>query len=217
MQRELSPARTSAGLLIEHWEGPVGYEDALARQEAAVADVLAGGRERVFLLEHSPVLTVGTSGDAADVLDGGDIPVIPTGRGGKVTWHGPGQRVGYVICDLNRRERDIRAHVKLLQDIIIKTLIPFGIDAHTNDDIGVWVTTPRGEEKIAAIGVRVRRWVTYHGFALNVCPDLAVYKRFIPCGIADRGVTSMAALGFTGSMAEVDAVLERELRAALEA
>lgn len=217
MQRELSRPPSSAGLLVEHWDGYVGYNDGLERQEKAVAEVLAGGPERVFLLEHSPVLTVGTSGNAADVLDGGDIPVMETGRGGKVTWHGPGQRVGYVVCDLNRRGRDIKAHIKLLQDVIIKSLNPFGINAHTTDDVGVWVTTPRGEEKIAAIGVRVRRWVTFHGFALNVCPDLSVYQRFIPCGIADRGVTSMASLGFTGSIAEVDALLERELRAALEA
>lgn len=196
---------------FEMWPGLVDYAEGVARMEAAVAEVLAGGEERVIFCEHEPVLTVGSSGEWADVAGITDIPVVETGRGGKVTYHGPGQRVVYLVVDLKRWGKDVRGYVRWLQEWIQASLQDFDISSCFTDDIGVWVETPRGLEKIAAVGVRVRKGVAFHGVALNVLNDLEVYTRFVPCGIADKGVTSMRALGFDGGMADVDAVLQDKL------
>ncbi len=193
-----------------HWPGLTPYEDGVVRMEAILADVLAGGPERVIFCEHEPVLTVGTSGDAADIGADAGVPVVETGRGGKVTYHGPGQRVVYLVVDLKRWNTDVRVYVKWLQAWLITTLAELGVTAAAGekDEIGVWI----GDRKVAAIGVRVRKGIAYHGIALNVANDLAVYQRFIPCGITDKGVTSLAkVMGTEVSMVAVDGVLERFL------
>jgi len=187
----------------------VPYLDVLAMQEAAVAAVIAGtGPEVLFFVEHAPVYTLGSSAEAGDVL-GDDIPAVEVGRGGQVTYHGPGQRVIYPILDLRKRGRDLRAHVNNLQYWVIAALQELGVRGHLADDIGVWVNTPTGEAKIAAVGVRVRQWVTFHGLALNVAPDLSHYAGIVPCGIRDKGVTSLAALGIEADMATVDEIFMR--------
>lgn len=195
------------------WElapSPVSYPDALARmadQVRAMRDGTAG--ELAWLVEHPPLYTQGTSGDAADVLNP-ELPLFETGRGGQVTYHGPGQRVVYLMLDLNQRGKDVRAYVQKLEAWMIATLAHFGVEGFTREGrIGVWVNTPTGEAKIAALGVRVQGWVTSHGIALNVHPDLSHYAGIVPCGIRDYGVTSLKALGVTASMAEVDSVLKR--------
>lgn len=178
------------------------YETVLKMQEAAVADVIAGGQEKLIIGQHASVYTLGTSTKEGDVLDT-SIPTIKSGRGGRVTWHGEGQIVAYPILDLKTRGRDVKCYVCDLQQWLIATLERFGIEATTDDDVGVWV----GNNKIAAIGVRVRRWVTFHGVALNVNPDLAAYKGIVPCGLVGKGVTSMAAVGCDASVEAVERVL----------
>ncbi|MCP5404704.1 MAG: lipoyl(octanoyl) transferase LipB [Pseudomonadaceae bacterium] len=181
------------------------YPAAMARMDAAVERVLAGGTETLFLLEHDPVFTIGSSGDAAtEVLDAGNIPVLPTGRGGKTTYHGPGQLVAYVIKDL-RKSKDLRKYIQVLQEWTITTLADLGVDAFTTDDIGVWVNSPDAPApaKIAAIGVRVRKWVAFHGVAINVNPDLAAFQRIVPCGLA-KPVTSLAELGISATLQQVE-------------
>ena len=195
---------------ISHWPGLTPYQTGLARQAEAVESVLNGGPEHAFFLEHSPVFTTGTSASPSELLKTGDIPVVATGRGGKTTYHGPGQRVVYLTLDLAQRDRDLRAYVKSLQDWLIASLADLGVQAHTTDDVGVWVNTLAGEAKIAAIGVRVRKWVTFHGIALNVNPSLSAYDRIVPCGL-HKPVTSLHALGKPLSMAEVDAALAATL------
>jgi len=188
---------------------PVPYEEAVAEMErraAAIRD--AAAPELVWLLEHPPLYTAGTSADAADLLDPHGLPVFKTGRGGQYTYHGPGQRIAYVLLDLDRRGRDVRGHVWRLEEWMIRTLARFGVMGERREGrIGVWVAAPAGEAKIAAIGVRVRRWVSYHGVALNIAPDLGAYAGIVPCGIRDYGVTSVAALGVAATMANVDAVM----------
>ncbi len=192
--------------------------------EALLAEVLAGAPERVIFCEHEAVLTVGSSGDVADIGADAGVPVVETGRGGKVTYHGPGQRVVYLVVDLARWNKDVRAYVKWLQQWLIASLGALGVVAETGDkdEIGVWVTKepreptepkePRdfSEKKIAAIGVRVRKGVAYHGIALNVANDMGIYKRFVPCGITDKGVARLADLG-VGDMAVVDEALRKAL------
>ena len=165
--------------------------------------------ELVWLLEHPPLYTAGTSANMKDILDSSLCPVYQTGRGGQVTYHGPGQRLAYVMLDLQQRNPDIRAYVFALEQWLINTLDEFGIEAlRRKGRIGLWVVNKRGQDnKIAAIGVRVKKWVTLHGVALNVHPDLSYYKGIVPCGIRDHGVTSMHDLGICASMAEVDQVL----------
>ena len=205
--------------------GLIDYAHALAEMEAR-ADAIAEGSapERVWLLEHPPLYTAGTSAKAGDLLDP-RFPVYPAGRGGQFTYHGPGQRVAYVMLDLKQRRPDVRAYVAALEIWLIGTLAAFGVAGETRDDrVGVWVSRPNkplsphgepAEDKIAAIGVRVRRWTTFHGVALNVAPDLSHFSGIVPCGIADAryGVTSLAELGHAVSMAKADAAL----RAAFEA
>jgi len=191
---------------------PVAYEEAVAAMEDRVAGIRAGrARELVWLLEHPPLYTAGTSAKPEDLLAPDRFPVYRTGRGGQFTYHGPGQRVGYVMLDLDRRGRDLRAFVHGLEAWLIGTLARFNVAAETRPDrIGIWVDRGGGrEDKIAAIGVRVRRWVTYHGVALNVDPDLSHFAGIVPCGIAapDYGVTSLVDLGLPVTSADVDTAL----------
>lgn len=182
------------------------YEEILSFQENKVSEVSNHiSSETLYIGEHSPIYTVGSSGNESTDITGKimDIPIIKSGRGGQVTYHGPGQIVAYPIYDLRNRGRDLRKYICFLQKAIQSTLRDFNIDSHTNDDIGVWVNTPEGEKKIAAIGVRVRKWITFHGLALNVSPNMAHFKGIIPCGIMDRGVTSMEDLGVHVSIKSV--------------
>jgi len=196
------------------WETTLGlttYPDALARMATHVAEMRQSeAKELVWLVEHPPLYTAGTSAKGADLLNPA-FPVFETGRGGQYTYHGPGQRVAYTMLDLRSRGQDIRAFVKQLEQWIILTLAEFGVEGFTRDGrIGVWVHTPTGgEAKIAALGIRVQGWVTSHGIAINVMPDLSHYLGIVPCGIREFGVTSLAALGVRVAMDEVDAALQR--------
>ena len=189
---------------------PVDYQAAVYAMEARVAAIRAGlAPELIWLLEHPPLYTAGTSAREEDLLDPHLLPVYRTGRGGRYTYHGPGQRVAYVMLDLTRRGPDVRCYVYRLEEWMIRTLACFGIRGERRDGrVGIWVAQPSGaEEKIAAIGVRVRRWVTYHGVALNVDPELDHYRGIVPCGIVEHGVTSLKALGVRATMSEVDDTL----------
>ena len=187
----------------------ITYPNALDVMEKRVAAIRAGeARELVWLLEHPPLYTAGTSADAAELIDPGSFPVYRTGRGGRYTYHGPGQRVAYVMLDLKARGGDLRAFVSGLEAWLIATLGEFGVIGETHGDrVGVWVRHDGGEDKIAAIGVRVRRWVSFHGVSLNVDPDLSHFQGIVPCGIRDHGVTSLTALGSPAIMCDVDAAL----------
>src|SRR6516164_9868898 len=189
---------------------PVDYEPAVDEMEARVAAIRAGtAPELVWLVEHPALYTAGTSAREEDLLDPHYLPVHRTGRGGRYTYHGPGQRIAYVMLDLDRRDRDVRCHVHRLEEWMICTLAHFGVCGERRAGrVGIWVARPDGSEnKIAAIGVRVRRWVTYHGVALNVAPDLDHYRGIVPCGISDHGVTSLAVLGVGAIMTKVDRAL----------
>jgi lipoyl(octanoyl) transferase len=189
---------------------PVDYAAAVEDMERRVAMVHQGtAPELVWLLEHPPLYTAGTSARDEELLDPGRLPVHRSGRGGRYTYHGPGQRIAYVMLDLTQRDRDVRCHVHRLEEWAINTLAHFGIRGERRDGrVGIWVAHPdRREDKIAAIGVRVRHWVSYHGVALNVDPNLDHYRGIIPCGIAEHGVTSLAALGIAATMIEVNATL----------
>ncbi|MGO9741662.1 MAG: lipoyl(octanoyl) transferase LipB [Roseiarcus sp.] len=196
--------------------GLTDYADAVAEMEARAAAIASGeAAERVWLIEHAPLYTAGTSAKAGDLL-AARFPVHRTGRGGQYTYHGPGQRVAYVMLDLKRRRPDVRAYVGALEAWLIDALASFGIDGVTREDrVGVWVRRPdkgpEAEDKIAAIGVRIRRWATFHGVALNVAPDLTHFSGIVPCGIAQAqyGVTSLRDLGLEVSMGDVDAALRR--------
>jgi lipoyl(octanoyl) transferase len=187
----------------------VAYERAVAEMEARVAAIHESrARELVWLVEHPPLYTAGTSAQEAGLLEPGRLPVFETGRGGQYTYHGPGQRVAYVMLDLTQRDRDVGCHVWRLEEWMIRVLARFGVTGERRDGrIGVWVAQGGREDKIGAIGVRVRRWVTYHGLALNVDPDLGNYAGIVPCGISGHGVTSLAALGIKATMADVDRAL----------
>ena len=197
--------------------GLVPYPEAVAAMEARVAGILAReAREQVWLLEHPPLYTAGTSAQALDLLDPSGLPVYRSGRGGQYTYHGPGQRVAYVMLDLASRGRmDLRRFVRDLEQWLIDTLGAFGVAGERRAGrVGIWVALEGGgEAKIAAIGVRVRRWITFHGVSLNVAPDLAHYRGIVACGIREHGVTSLAALGVDASMAEVDRALRRNFDA----
>lgn len=189
---------------------PVPYAAAMAVMEERAAALAEGAaRECVWLLEHPALYTAGTSARASDLLDPGRLEVVSVGRGGQYTYHGPGQRIAYVIVDLRHRGRDVRAFVHALEAWIIDVLGALGVRAERRSGrVGVWVTREAGrDDKIAAIGVRVRRWVTTHGIALNVDPDLAHYAGIVPCGVSGHGVTSLAALGRPATPGEVDALL----------
>jgi lipoyl(octanoyl) transferase len=193
--------------------GLVPYEAAEAAMEARVGAIAEGGAdELVWLLEHPPLYTAGVSARASDLLDPTRFPVFRTGRGGQFTYHGPGQRVAYVMLDLSARGRDVRAFVSSLQAWIIGALAEFGVAGEIREGrVGVWVErggAPAREDKVAAIGVKLRRWVSFHGVSLNVDPDLTHFTGIVPCGVIDHGVTSLADLGRTVSMADVDAALK---------
>jgi lipoyl(octanoyl) transferase len=187
----------------------IAYPQALSRMEARQSAIREGNeRELVWLLEHPPLYTGGTSADPAELLSQ-RFPVFDTGRGGRYTYHGPGQRVGYVMLDLAARCKDVRCYVHALEGWVIDALATFGVEARRAEGrIGIWCDTRSGQEaKIGAIGVRIRRWVTAHGFAVNVSPDLSHFFGIVPCGIADYPVTSLADLGITASMADFDEAL----------
>ena len=193
-------------------EAPIGYEPAVATMEARVAAIHAGAApELVWLLEHPPLYTAGTSAQAGDLLEPGLFPVHRSGRGGHYTYHGPGQRVGYVMLDLSRRGGDLRAYVCGLEDWMIRTLAAFGLKGERRKGrVGIWIDEGGGREsKIAAIGVRVRHWVSFHGVALNVDPDLSHYRGIVPCGVSEHGVTSLARLGVQADRQAVDRALRR--------
>ncbi len=195
-------------------QGLTGYPIAKRQMEERVGAILAGAdSEQVWLVEHPPLYTSGTSAKQEDLLGSMPFPVFDAGRGGQFTYHGPGQRVAYVMLDLKaRRAMDVRKYVQALEAWMIATLKHFGIEAFIREGrVGVWVIAPDGREsKIGAIGIRIRKWVTFHGISLNVHPDLSHYAGIVPCGISAFGVTSLAALGVKASMAEVDAVLKAE-------
>ncbi len=187
----------------------VDYENAVAHMERRVAAIRDGeARELAWLLEHPALYTAGTSAKPEDLLDAGRLPVHATGRGGQYTYHGPGQRVAYVMLDLQSRGGDLRAYVARLEDWLIATHAHYGVHGERREGrVGVWVVDGASEAKIAAIGVRVRRWVTYHGASLNVAPNLDHYRGIVSCGIQGYGVTSLADLGITATMDDVDKVL----------
>jgi len=195
---------------------PVPYPEAVAAMEARAAAIAAHeASELVWLLEHPPLYTSGTSGRTGDLLDP-RFPLITTGRGGQLTYHGPGQRVAYVMLDLKQRRPDVRAFVAGLEEWIIRTLAAFNVRGERREDrVGVWVRRPdKGagyEDKIAAIGVRLRRWVSFHGVAINVEPDLSHFNAIVPCGVVDPrfGVTSLVDLGYPVTMDDVDVALRQ--------
>jgi lipoyl(octanoyl) transferase len=195
-------------------EGRIAYETAVAAMEARVAAIRAGAaREHVWLLEHPPLYTGGTSANEADLKAPDRFPVYRSSRGGQFTYHGPGQRVVYLMLDLERRGKDVRAFVGGLEAMLIAALAGLGVSGETREErVGVWVARGGGrEDKIAAIGVRIRRWVSFHGAALNVAPDLAHFSGIVPCGVAtpEYGVTSLAELGVAAGMREADLALRR--------
>lgn len=210
--------RTDAAVAWRVSDRPVGYEAALQAMESRVAEIAAGhATECVWLLEHPPLYTAGTSADDAELIAPERFPVHRTGRGGRFTYHGPGQRVAYVMLDLKRRTPDVRAYVHALEAWIIATLAAFNVRGERRSDrVGVWVRRPergaRREDKIAAIGVRVRRWITFHGISLNVDPVLEHFSGIVPCGVRDHDVTSLVDLGHALAMSDVDTAL----RAAFE-
>lgn len=199
-------------------ESPVGYEAAVAEMEARAAAIRDGSaRELVWLLEHPPLYTAGTSADPAELLTPERFPVFKTGRGGRYTYHGPGQRIGYLLIDLDRRGRDVRRFVCALEHWLIAALAELGVRARQEPGrIGIWVGQGADEAKIGAIGVRVRRWVTMHGFSINVAPDLTHFGGIVPCGISDYGVTSLERFGITDAGARLDAALQAHFPAFLE-
>jgi lipoyl(octanoyl) transferase len=193
--------------------GLTAYPDALAVMEARVEAIARGeARELIWLVEHPPLYTAGTSAAATELLTPHRFPVYPAGRGGRYTYHGPGQRVGYVLLDLGARGRDVRRYVHALESWVIAALGTLGVAAWAVPDrVGIWVDDYGHEAKIGAIGVRVRRWVTFHGFAVNIDPALEHFGGIVPCGLPDFGVTSLARLGVDADMARFDAAL-RETR-----
>ncbi|HEX6661149.1 MAG TPA: lipoyl(octanoyl) transferase LipB [Sphingomicrobium sp.] len=195
-------------------DSPVAYEEALAFMEDRAAAIRAGtASECVWLLEHPPLFTAGTSADPSELLNPMHLPVFEAGRGGRYTYHGPGQRVGYVMLDLEKRGKDVRCFVQALEQWVIDTLAQFGVNAHRSEGrIGIWVGEGMSEAKIGALGVRIKRWVTLHGFAINVDPDLTHFSGIVPCGISEFGVTSLALLGKQMPVAGVDAALKDEFR-----
>ena len=206
-----------------HLPGLAPYPETLAAMEARVAAISAGtAPEAIWLLEHPALYTAGTSAKPADLTDPQRFPVYEAGRGGQYTYHGPGQRVAYVMLDLNRRNRDVRQFVCALEAWIIATLAEFDVTGERRPGrVGVWVTRPDragpdgtpAEDKIAAIGIKLRRWVSFHGISINVEPDLTHFTGIVPCGIKDHGVTSLVDLGLPVTMSDLDAALMRTFAA----
>lgn len=206
-------------------DGLAPYAETLAAMEARVAAIAAGtAPEAVWLLEHPPLYTAGTSAKAVDLVDPDRFPVFVAGRGGQYTYHGPGQRVAYVMLDLNKRGRDVRKFVCALENWVIATLASFNIRGERRAGrVGVWVVRPDrkgpagpAEDKIAAVGVKLRKWVSFHGISINVEPDLGHFSGIVPCGISDHGVTSLVDLGLPVTMADVDVALRQQFDAVFE-
>lgn len=198
---------------------PVAYPDAVAAMEARAAAIAEGtASELIWLLEHPPLYTAGVSAKAADLIQPDRFPVFESGRGGQYTYHGPGQRVAYVMLDLTKRRRDVRAFVAALEDWVIGALDTFNVKGEIRDGrVGVWVErrrpgVPPREDKIAAIGVKLRRWVSFHGVSLNVEPDLGHFGGIVPCGVTEHGVTSLVDLGLPVTLDEADAALRASFR-----
>jgi lipoyl(octanoyl) transferase len=209
-------------------EGLTPYDQAMAFMEARVADIKAGDAPGcLWLLEHPPIYTAGTSAHAANLLTPDRFPVIQTGRGGDYVYHGPGQRIAYLMLDLRPMGRDVRRYVRRLEDWVIRTLAEFAITGERREDrVGVWVQRPEKpslpdgaprEDKVAAIGVRIRHWIAFHGVAINVEPDLSHYDGVIPCGVTGHGVTSLVDLGAPVSMTDLDVALMRHFEAVFDA
>lgn len=197
----------------------IPYPDAIAEMEKRNTAVKSGTEdELIWLLEHPPLYTAGTSSDPAELLSS-QFPVFETGRGGRHTYHGPGQRVGYLILDLKRRSADVRGFVHALEDWVIAALGEFGVAARAVEGrVGIWCDTPAGQEaKIGAIGIRIRRWVTMHGFSVNIDPDLSHFSGIVPCGISEYPVTSLKELGIKATLANFDAALRSTAPAFLKA
>ena len=213
------PRASSAPVVWRVEETTVSYPQALTEMDRLAEDIFAGrADETVWLVEHPPLYTAGTSARREDLTDPDRFPVFDTGRGGQFTYHGPGQRVAYVMLDLKRRSPDVRRYVAALEEWLIRTLAGFNVRGERREDrVGVWVRHPtragEGEDKIAALGIRVRRWVTMHGVALNVEPDLSHFTGIVPCGVRDHGVTSLIDLGLPVTMEDVDLVMRREFEA----
>jgi len=215
------PMHATAGSPPIRWrisDQPVAYEQAVGVMEEEVAKIAAGeADELIWLIEHPPLYTAGTSADSKDLLAPSRFPVFQTGRGGEYTYHGPGQRVAYIMLDLKRRRQDVRAFVSALEDVVIGTLADMNIRGERREDrVGVWVARPErarlpdgtsAEDKIAAIGIRLRKWVSFHGFSLNVDPELEHFSGIVPCGIAQYGVTSLVDLGQLVMMSDVDTLI----------
>ncbi|WP_017927188.1 lipoyl(octanoyl) transferase LipB [Limimaricola hongkongensis] len=208
-------------------DGLTPYEDAVAAMEARARAIATGdAEEAIWLVEHPPLYTAGTSAKPADLTDPDRFPVFETRRGGQYTYHGPGQRVVYVMLDVGRRGRDVRAFVKALEGWIIDTLAEFNVTGELREGrVGVWVQRPDrpltasgavAEDKIAALGIRLHKWVSFHGLAINVEPELAHFGGIVPCGIAEHGVTSLVDLGLPVTMADLDTALERCFAARFE-
>ena len=195
-------------------DGLTPYGEALAFMEQRVAEIRAGtASECVWLVEHPPLFTAGTSADPSELFNPLNFPVYDAGRGGRYTYHGPGQRVGYLMLDLEKRGRDVRRLVSSLEGWIIASLAELGVSAHRAEGrIGIWVGEGPTEAKIAALGIRIKRWVTLHGFSINLSPDLTHFGGIVPCGISEFGVTSLQALGKEMPMSRVDEVLKRCFR-----
>ncbi|AQS41563.1 MAG: Octanoyltransferase [Candidatus Tokpelaia hoelldobleri] len=220
LARRFLPVTPSAPVEWRVEDGLTDYSKALAFMERQVEAIHNGtGNEMVWLVEHPSLYTAGTSADAKDLLSADRFPVYQAGRGGEYTYHGPGQRVAYVMLDLKRRRPDIRAFVAALEEWVIQTLARFNVKGERREDrVGVWVARPEkaplptggmAEDKIAAIGIRLRKWVSFHGIALNVEPDLSHYGGIVPCGIAEHGVTSLVDLGLPVTMHDVDIAMHK--------
>ena len=209
-------------------EDPVPYDEALAFMEARVAQISAGeASEMIWLLEHPPLYTAGTSARREDLVDPDRFPVFEAGRGGQYTYHGPGQRVAYVMLDLNKRGRDVRCFVRQLEAWVIAALAEFNVKGELRDGrVGVWVSRPDKpravdgsirEDKIAAIGVKLRRWVSFHGISINLEPELSHFDGIVPCGIREHGVTSLVDLGIPATMPDLDVALRATFAHSFEA
>lgn len=218
VKTQMSPQSNLAPSPKVEWrisDAPVSYAEALAGMEARAASIFELSEpELVWLLEHPALYTAGTSADEKDLLSPDRFPVFKTGRGGQYTYHGPGQRVGYVMLDLRQRGQDVRKFVGDLEQWLIATLAEFGVTGELREGrVGVWVRRPdKGigrEDKVAAIGVRIRKWVTFHGVSLNVDPDLSHFDGIVPCGISQHGVTSLHDLGITATMEDVDVAMKK--------